>query len=244
MDHDGAMSFERRITYPGEAATPQQVVALADEYRRAAEALLATGRRRDPLSRAPYRLVAIHAIELYLNALLLSDGCASVDLRRMHHDLSSRTNLATADNLRLRRRTAAHLATLSATREYLATRYDPHQSDLSELTHHGQLHVRGARKRRTARVHAPTDGQHAVPALDLYQLGVHRPLARFLVQLLDDHGIRTPIRIEVVVAARQRELRRDVHRHAFNLERVGQGAHGARAAEVGRRDEQTQRAAS
>ena len=107
------MSIEGQKFYPGETATPRQIAALADEYRQAADALLATGRRGSPLSRAPYRFVAINAIELYLNALLLADGCPSSDLRRMHHDLSSRSRLAAADRLRLRKRTVAHLASLS-----------------------------------------------------------------------------------------------------------------------------------
>jgi hypothetical protein len=127
------MSVEGQKFYPGETATPRQVVCLADEYRQAADALLANGRRGAPRSRAPYRFLAIHAIELYLNALLLTGGCASADLRRMHHDLSSRTRLAVAGSLHLRKRTLAHLATLSETREYLTTRYAPEASMASEL---------------------------------------------------------------------------------------------------------------
>lgn len=126
------MSIEGQKFYPGESATPRQVAALADEYRQAADALLKTGRRGVPLSRAPYRFVAIHAIELYLNALLLAGGCPTADLRRMHHDLTSRSALA-VDRLRLRKRTLAHLATLSETREYLTTRYAPEATIVSEL---------------------------------------------------------------------------------------------------------------
>lgn len=126
------MLVEGQKFYPGESATPRQIAALADEYRQAADALLKTGRRGVPLSRAPYRFVAIHAIELYLNALLLAGGCPSADLRRMHHDLTSRSALA-VDRLRLRKRTLAHLATLSETREYLTTRYAPEATITSEL---------------------------------------------------------------------------------------------------------------
>ena len=127
------MSIEGQKFYPGETASPQQVAALADEYRQAADALLGKGRRGEPLSRAPYRFVAIHAVELYLNAMLLVAGHSPVELRRMHHDLASRTELAVAAKLRLRRRTLMHLRTLSQTREYLATRYDPDASETSEL---------------------------------------------------------------------------------------------------------------
>lgn len=127
------MSIEGQKFYPGEAASPQQVAALAGEYRQAADALLANGRRGEPLSLAPYRFVAIHAVELYLNAMLLLAGHSPVELRRMHHDLASRTELAVAANLRLRRRTLLHLQALSQTREYLATRYDPAASETSQL---------------------------------------------------------------------------------------------------------------
>ena len=127
------MSIEGQKFYPGETASPRQVAELADEYRRAADALLGNGRRGAPLSRAPYRFVAIHAVELYLNAMLLKAGYTAIELRRMHHDLASRTRLAVASKLDLRKRTLTHLTRLSETREYLTTRYDPEASEASEL---------------------------------------------------------------------------------------------------------------
>jgi hypothetical protein len=64
--------------YPGELATADQLRLLADEFREAADLLLERqGRRRAPLSRAPFRLSAIHAIELYLNAFLMHRGHAA-----------------------------------------------------------------------------------------------------------------------------------------------------------------------
>ena len=128
-----SMSFEGQRLYPGETATPQQIVALADEYRRAAEALLPTGRRRRPLTRAPYRLLAIHAVELYLNAFLLAAGNLPAKLRGLHHDLAARTHFALEAKLLLRKRTLEHLRTLSAAREYLITRYDPAAPAGSEI---------------------------------------------------------------------------------------------------------------
>lgn len=127
------MSLEEQRFYPGDAATPRQVLLLADEYRRAAIFLMGTGRRGRPLSRAPYRLVAIHAIELYLNALLLAAGHPSARLRSLHHNLAARTQFALSARLHLRKRTLAHLDSLSETREYLTTRYDPAGSAASEL---------------------------------------------------------------------------------------------------------------
>ena len=119
--------------YPGEAATAAELIRLADQYLVAAKTLRENGRRGDPLSRAPYRLNAIHAIELYLNAYLLGAGHPAKDLRRHHHDLGARTNLALEAGLRLRKRTAAHLRSLSETREYLVSRYDPAISSASQL---------------------------------------------------------------------------------------------------------------
>jgi hypothetical protein len=112
-------------TYPGEVAAPIDIRKLADEYRRAALHLLPLGRRREPLSRAPFRLSALQAIELYLNALLLHHGHEASQIRGWQHDIATRTDLAIAHGLTLRKRTAAHLRALSQTREYLSTRYGP-----------------------------------------------------------------------------------------------------------------------
>lgn len=114
--------------YPGELAGPDDVRRLADEYRKAALALLPLGRRGEPLSRAPYRLAAIHAVELYLNALLLHHGQDPRHIRGMQHNLAARTELAIASGLRLRLRTAAHLRALAENREYLMTRYEPERT--------------------------------------------------------------------------------------------------------------------
>lgn len=118
------MSVEGRKFHPGETATARDVLALADEYRRAAETLLPAGRKRSPLSRAPCRLVAIHAIELYLNAYLLRAGLSPAAVRRLQHDSGSRTRQAVTAKLVLRKRTLAHLQRLTERREYLTTRYD------------------------------------------------------------------------------------------------------------------------
>ncbi|MXO74800.1 hypothetical protein GRI40_06145 [Altererythrobacter aerius] len=127
------MTVEGQKFYPGERATAEQVLELAREYRQAAEKLVECGRRRQPLSRAPFRMVAIHAVELYLNALLLAAGQPAGRVRGLHHDLGSRTALALGEGLQLRKRTVLHLETLSKTREYLLTRYDPEPSVTSEL---------------------------------------------------------------------------------------------------------------
>lgn len=122
------MLTESQKHYPGELATPDEIRLLADEYRKAAHLLHQIGRPGAPLSRAPYRLSAIHAIELYLNALLLHRGHAPRVIRGMQHDLGERASLAIASGLALRWRTAAHLSALAQTREYLVTRYGPELS--------------------------------------------------------------------------------------------------------------------
>ncbi|WP_448662853.1 hypothetical protein ACG3SL_19815 [Sphingomonas sp. CJ20] len=132
-----AMSAEGQKLYPGEAASPAEVLALAHEYRRAAEALLPIGRRRSPLSRAPYRLIAIHAIERYLNAYLLTAGHSPIEVRRLQHDSGSRTQRAVDMKLVLKKRTLAHLNRLSERREYLTTRYDCAPTETSELNRLG-----------------------------------------------------------------------------------------------------------
>lgn len=106
-------------------ASPQQLRLLADEYRASAHHLLNLGRRRQPLSWAPCRLTAIHAVELYLSAFLIHRGHTSSDVRGLQHDLGARCDLAVAGGLKLRKLTAAHLHTLAGNKEYLVSRYAP-----------------------------------------------------------------------------------------------------------------------
>jgi hypothetical protein len=129
----GGMFVDGQSFYPGETATAQQVLLLANEYRAAADALYPVGRRGAPLSRAPFRFVATHAVELYLNALLLDAGYPPERVRGFQHDLASRTRHAAGARLILRQRTERHLESLFEDREYLASRYDPTRAARSEL---------------------------------------------------------------------------------------------------------------
>lgn len=111
----------------------EQIIDLADEYARAARSEIFNGRKGQPVSRAPARLLAIHAIELYLNAAALGTGLTPQAIRLMQHDLRARVELLQAI-LRLRKRTYDHLAVLTTNREYLVTRYRPEVlGTLSEL---------------------------------------------------------------------------------------------------------------
>lgn len=106
--------------YPGESATGEDILRLANAYREAALAL-----SKETSVRRPYYLLAIHAIELYLNALLRHEGRESSWVRGMHHDLTTRVQLAVEIGLQLRDDTKLHLATMHAKREYLIARYGP-----------------------------------------------------------------------------------------------------------------------
>jgi hypothetical protein len=132
------MSVEGQKFYPGDGASPAQVLELAAEYHRAANAVLSEGRRGNPLSRFPYRLLAIQAIELYLNSMLLERGFGAEKVRGMQHDLAWRAHLAGLQGLVLKDRTVRHLQSLSNTREYLVARYGPNSGvPLSELNRLG-----------------------------------------------------------------------------------------------------------
>ena len=104
----------------------------------AAHLLLKQKRRGDTRSLAPCRLSAIHAVELYLNALLLHTGHDPSDVRGMQHSLAKRTERAIACGLHLRKRTVAHLAAMEGNREYLVSRYGPEMtatvSQINRLT--------------------------------------------------------------------------------------------------------------
>lgn len=129
-----AMNNTEFISFPGSTASPDDIVALADEYRRAAVALIRAGRKGEPLSRAPGRLCAIHAIELYLNAFRLAGGTSPQEVRSHFHNLAARAERAIASGLALRKRTAEHLRKMTEDREYLVSRYAPEMtSTLSQL---------------------------------------------------------------------------------------------------------------
>ncbi|MFN0194211.1 MAG: hypothetical protein ACKVP5_19935 [Aestuariivirga sp.] len=113
----------QKPSYPGEEATATEIRLLAEQYFKAAELLKSLNQTKNPAALAPFRLAAIHAIELFLNAHLVSTGHTAVEIRELKHDLTKRLELAQAKGLILRAKTARHIETIVDTREYLVTRY-------------------------------------------------------------------------------------------------------------------------
>ncbi|MER9876749.1 hypothetical protein [Mesorhizobium sp. M0195] len=157
------MAIEER-KYPGELASTQQVHELAEEYRKAANHLLQLGRPGKPLTRAPFRLAAIHAIELYLTALLLHRGHNANQVRKLQHDLSRRTEHALEAGLRLRAKTAKHLQSLSQNREYLVTRYGPELAATASQINRLTATLEEVAAKVTALLALPARSQQADPA--------------------------------------------------------------------------------
>lgn len=107
-------------SYPGTFASLGQILDLANAYLAAAYKLMDydTG---NPLASAPMRLVAIQALELYLNAFLLASGEDAATIRGLQHDLAKRSALAIERGLVVRKRTETHLLSLNTNREYLTS---------------------------------------------------------------------------------------------------------------------------
>jgi hypothetical protein len=128
------MAQEKEKTiFPGDFATPKDLLRLAEEYKKAASLLMEMGKSGKPLSRAPYRLVAIHAIELYLNTFLLKSGYDAAGIRSLKHDLGKRAQIALENKLILKKKTFEHIKSLSQNREYLVTRYEPEMPSMSQV---------------------------------------------------------------------------------------------------------------
>ena len=119
--------------YPGDTANAAQIMEMADAYHAAATALNLRNCGAKPVETAPFRLLAIHAIELYLNAYLLARGTSASHVRGLQHDFARRTDLVVAGKLALRIRTVRHLHCLANSREYLTTRYDPELPNASKI---------------------------------------------------------------------------------------------------------------
>ncbi|HEY1125778.1 MAG TPA: hypothetical protein VGE65_09095 [Sphingobium sp.] len=117
------MKMDPISSYPGSDASPKQIIALAEQYRAAAEILHRDGPRGHARRWAPFRLCACQAIELCLSAALRHAGMEAALVRGMHHKLKERLDLLDpaaplSDKARER------LILLEERREYLVVRYD------------------------------------------------------------------------------------------------------------------------
>ena len=111
----------QELHYPGSTARPDELLRHADLYRDQAQVLLAAFGKAH--ARAPGHLLALQAIELYLNAFLRSHGEPHATSRGRQHDLERCAAAARAAGLDLRPRTEQHLRETRERREYLAVRY-------------------------------------------------------------------------------------------------------------------------
>ncbi len=109
--------------YPGDSASVGDILELAQQYKMAATVLGEHSPRGKQHN--PRRFLALHSIELHLNAFLLAKGLDSKAIRGLKHNIGERSRMAMDAGLILRRRTAEHLATLTSNREYLVIRYGP-----------------------------------------------------------------------------------------------------------------------
>ena len=122
LTEKGLPKPDKGAAYPGKAADVRGILDLATRYREAANTL---GEGVSKPNHLPRRLLALHSIKLYLDALLLASGLDRETICGFERDLNERTRIAMDMGLVLRKRTAAHLETLSSSREYLAASYGP-----------------------------------------------------------------------------------------------------------------------
>ena len=127
------MSTAPSNPYPGEDATPDQIRQLANAYQKAADHVRQLGRRGKPLTYAPFRMTAIHAIELYLNAWLRHRGVVHKRIRGLLHNMHEAADLAREHDLQLSKGTDRNLRQIGEHREYLVSRYAPELSAPSQI---------------------------------------------------------------------------------------------------------------
>ncbi|WP_244497527.1 hypothetical protein [Ensifer sp. Root142] len=79
------------LAYPDQSAKVRDILALATQYRDAAVTL---GEGVSKSGHPPRRLLALHSIELHLNALLLAKGLDRDTVNGLQLDLGERTRRA------------------------------------------------------------------------------------------------------------------------------------------------------
>jgi hypothetical protein len=165
---------ECKPAYPGSALSPRDVLMLAERYRESARLLFDVGHARKPKTAAPFRLLTIHAIELYLNAMLLAAGLDHSAIRGMQHDLVKRCALIQQMKVVLRKRTILHLQDVSANREYLVSRYDLPDNAKVSMANQLTATMEELRLRAIALVEAPPP--KALPLVHLQSVPARPPI--------------------------------------------------------------------
>ncbi len=111
--------------YPGSETDPRKLFELAGTYRLAFDTLCDQMQKGPGGLHSPASFCGIHAIELYLQALLRMDGVCPVEARGFRHRLSDIAAHPSVAALALRKRTRDHLCSITQSREYLVVRYAP-----------------------------------------------------------------------------------------------------------------------
>jgi HEPN domain-containing protein len=111
--------------YPGDHIDGVALLGMAKSYHEAADRLRAALTPCKNGDYAPWRLLALHAIELYLSAAMLRHDHDMAVVRSSSHDLEKKLNLLLKDGMRFSEKTCHVLRLVSQDRHYVRARYAP-----------------------------------------------------------------------------------------------------------------------
>ncbi|MEM9797371.1 MAG: hypothetical protein AAF919_12835 [Pseudomonadota bacterium] len=143
--------------YPGSQAELHEIVDLAEIYFDTAEKMFSDRVKGEGLAHAPARFCAIHAIELFLNAFLKSEGDRPAQIRGRLHNLCNERFIS---DLRLKKKTAEHLREITERREYLIARYAPDRTSQHTQINRLQATLREVRKKTRQYLDAKSQADH------------------------------------------------------------------------------------
>lgn len=105
----------------GSGVTAYGALAIAEEYKRAAELLGADAMQS---GRMPHRLLALHALERFLRAHLLHTGQTPEAIRDFRHDIEKMRVDCEAHGLRISKQSRHFITAVAAEGDYVRVRYD------------------------------------------------------------------------------------------------------------------------
>jgi len=108
-----------------DSAAPD-LIALANEYAKCANALNGLRKQNRRLQSAPHRFAALHAIDLYLNACLIHLGKGLKHTKSLQHNFYVKFELLELEGFVLKQRFKTYLKLLTDSGEYTQTRYSFH----------------------------------------------------------------------------------------------------------------------